>query len=76
MSVKVYTTKTCPWCYKVKEYLRDNNIKFTEADVSQDTEAAMEMIQKSSQRGVPVTDINGNIIIGFDQERIDSLLGL
>jgi glutaredoxin 3 len=60
----------------VKDYLRSNNITFTEQDVSKDEKAAMEMINKSGQRGVPVIDINGEIIVGFDQESIDRILGL
>lgn len=60
----------------VKDYLRSNNISFTEHDVTRDENAANEMIDKSGQRGVPVTDINGNIVVGFDQESIDRILGL
>jgi glutaredoxin len=58
------------------DYLRENNISFTEKNVSSDREAAMEMIKKSGQRGVPVTDIDGNIVVGFDQEKLDNYLGL
>ncbi len=75
-NVIVYSTPTCPWCSKAKSYLKSNNIDFIEKDVSVDQEAAIEMIEKSGQRGVPVIDINGNIIIGFDKEGIDSSLGL
>jgi len=60
----------------VKDYLKSNNVSYVEQDVSRDEKAAMEMINKSGQRGVPVIDINGNIVVGFDQERIDSILGL
>lgn len=60
----------------VKDYLKSNNIAFTEKDVTRDEKAAMEMINKSGQRGVPVIDINGNIVVGFDQESIDQILGL
>lgn len=60
----------------VKDYLKSNNISFVEHDVAADHKAAMEMIDKSGQRGVPVVDINGDIVIGFDQDRIDSLLGI
>ncbi|ERI89554.1 hypothetical protein HMPREF1982_04572 [Clostridiales bacterium oral taxon 876 str. F0540] len=60
----------------VKDYLKSNNISFTEKDVSRDETAAMEMINNSGQRGVPVIDINGNIVVGFDQESIDRILGL
>lgn len=76
MNVTVYSTPTWPWCTKVKDYLRLNNISFTEHNVSVDANAAMEMIKKSGQRGVPVIDINGNIVVGFDKESIDRILGL
>lgn len=76
MNVIVYTTPTWPWCRVVKDYLKSNNVSFVEYDVSKDERAAMEMINKSGQRGVPVIDIDGNIVIGFDQESIDRILGL
>lgn len=60
----------------VKDYLKQNNIPYSEKDVSKDREAAMEMMQKSGQQGVPVTDIDGNIIVGFDQDSLDEILGL
>ena len=59
-----------------KEYLRSKGIEFEEVDVSTNEEAAMEMIQKSGQMGVPVIEIDGQIVIGFDKERIDELLNL
>lgn len=74
MTVKVYSTPTCPWCTRVKEYLKSKNVDFEEFDVSKDRDAAAEMIQKSGQRGVPVLDINDNIIVGFDQRAIDNLI--
>jgi glutaredoxin len=61
---------------RVKDYLKSKNIGFKELNVGEDKEAAMEMIKKSGQRGVPVIDIDGNIVIGFDQEEIDRILGL
>lgn len=76
MTVKVYSTPTCPWCTRVKEYLSSKNVDFVDYDVSSDRDKAMEMINKSGQRGVPVLDIEGNIIIGFDQQNIDKLLNL
>lgn len=74
MSITVYSTPTCPWCVKVKDYLKQKNVSFQDINVAQDRAAAMEMIRKSGQRGVPVLDINGNIIIGFDQSNIDRLI--
>lgn len=74
MSVKVYSTPSCPWCTVAKNYLSSRNVPFEDVDVSRNRDAAMEMIQKSGQRGVPVLDINGKIIIGFDKETIDTLI--
>lgn len=75
MTVKVYSTPTCPFCTMAKRYLASKNVAYEDVDVSVDREAAIEMIRKSGQRGVPVLDINGNIIVGFDRERIDRLIG-
>lgn len=74
--VKVYSTPSCPWCKKAKEYLDSKNIQFEDLNVAEDRNAAMEMIEKSGQRGVPVLDINGNMVIGFDKESIDQYLGI
>ncbi len=75
-TVKIYSTPTCPWCIRVKQFLEDNHITFEDIDVSADQQAAEEMVQKSGQMGVPVLDIGGEIIVGFDQERIKTALGL
>jgi glutaredoxin-like YruB-family protein len=75
-SVKVYSTPTCPWCMRVKQFLKENNIAFEDVDVSSNQAAAEEMIQKTGQMGVPVLDIGGEIIVGFDKERIKKALGL
>jgi glutaredoxin 3 len=74
--VTVYSTTTCPYCIRVKQFLRDNNITFEDFDVSSDQAKADEMISKSGQMGVPVLDIDGEIIVGFDKERIKGALGL
>lgn len=74
--VTVYTTPTCGWCYRVKSYLGEQGISYVEKDVSRDREAAMEMIKKTNQMGVPVLDIGGAMVIGFDKERINYFLGL
>lgn len=74
MSVKVYSTTACPWCYKVKDYLKEKKVKFEDINVGEDREAAQEMVKKSGQMGVPVIDINGKIIVGFDKEKIDKAL--
>ena len=75
-NVKIYSTPTCPWCIRTKQFLKDNNITFEDIDVSNNQQAAEEMVQKSGQMGVPVLDIEGEIIVGFDKERIKSALGL
>ena len=75
-NVKVYSTPSCPWCIRVKQFLKDNNIEFENIDVSSDQEAADEMVNKTGQMGVPVLDIEGEIVIGFDKERIKASLGL
>ncbi|MAH33549.1 NrdH-redoxin [archaeon] len=74
MNVKVYSTKTCPWCHKVKEFLTEKNVKFDNVDVGEDKEAHKEMVDKSDQMGVPVTDIDGKIIVGFDKEQLEKAL--
>ena len=66
MMVKVYSTQACPYCHMVKDFLRKNNIEFEDIDVSSDHEATHEMIEKSGQMGVPVTDIDGEIIVGYN----------
>ena len=76
MRVKVYSTPTCPWCTVAKKYLASKNVVFEDLDVSADRNAAIEMVQKSGQRGVPVIDIDGNIVVGFNQDAIDKLLKL
>jgi len=72
--IKVYSTPTCPWCERVKEFLKERKVEFEDIDVSMNREAAMEMIEKSGQMGVPVIDINGRIIIGFNQAAIEEAL--
>jgi len=74
MKVTVYSTQTCPWCKKVKAFLKENKVKFSEKDVGADTKAAQDMIKKSGQQGVPVTDVDGEIVVGFDEEKLRKLL--
>lgn len=73
-TVKIYTTPTCPWCKKTKEFLKQHKIKYAEKDVSSNRKAAQEMIKKSGQTGVPVLDIGGKIIVGFDPAGITHAL--
>ena len=72
--IKVYSTQTCPWCFKVKDYLKSKGVKYTEIDVSKSSEAVEELVEKSGQMGVPVLDSGGKIIIGFDRAAIDQEL--
>lgn len=74
--VKVYSTPNCPWCAKVKEFLKENNIDFENIDVSEDIESAREMVAKSGQMGVPVIDVKDNIIVGFNEPKLRELLSL
>jgi glutaredoxin 3 len=74
MSVIVYSTESCPWCKKAKEFLKANGISFVDKDVGADAGAAEEMVKKSGQRGVPVIDANGTIIIGFDEGKLKEVL--
>jgi glutaredoxin-like YruB-family protein len=74
--VVVYSTRSCPWCVKLKDYLKENNIRFEDVDVSDNQSRAEEMRRKSGQMGVPQTDIGGQMIVGFDKMKINSLLGI
>ena len=73
--VTVYSTPTCPYCIKVKQFLQDNNITFEHFDVAADQAKAEEMAKKTGQMGVPVIDIDGEIVVGFDKEKLQQLLG-
>lgn len=74
MQVIVYSTPTCSWCNTLKSWLRKNNIQFTDIDVSANEKAAQDLVRRSGQQGVPQTEINGQIVIGFDQQRLKQLL--
>jgi glutaredoxin 3 len=76
MKVIVYSTPTCPWCRIAKEFLKKHDIPFDDVDVSSDVKAADEMVRKSGQMGVPVLEIGGTIIVGFNQAAIVKLLKL
>ncbi len=74
--VKVYSTPTCPYCKMTKKFLEDNGIKYQDLNVAQDKAARDEMISKSGQMGVPVIDIDGELVLGFDQAQLKERLGL
>ncbi len=73
--IKIYSTPTCIYCNIAKKYLKDKGINFTDYNVASDRRRAEEMVHKSRQQGVPVIDINGKIIVGFDKNRIDREIG-
>ena len=74
--VSIYSTPTCVYCNMAKEYFRKNGIPFTDYNVAVDFEKRQEMIEKSEQMGVPVIEIDGDVIVGFDQDRLKDALGL
>ena len=74
--ITIYSTPTCPYCVRAKQFLKDNHIEFEDIDVSENQEAGEEMIKRSGQMGVPVLDIDGEIVIGFDKEKIKKTLGI
>ncbi len=74
--VTVYSTPTCSWCNTLKSWLQKNHVHYADIDISADDRAAQELVKRSGQQGVPQTDINGEIVVGFDQNRLKNLLGL
>ena len=72
--ITIYSTPTCVYCNSLKKYLAGKNIGYKEIDVSQDEKELEKMVAISGQMGVPVVDIDGNIVIGFDRQKIDELL--
>lgn len=75
-SVKIYTTPSCVFCKMTKEFFDAHKVSYQELNVAVDTKAREEMISKSGQFGVPVTDVDGALVIGFDKERLGNLLGI
>lgn len=75
-TVTIYSTATCPYCKNAKEYMTENDIAFTSVDVGADSAKAEEMIKKSGQMGVPVIDVDGRIIVGFDKPALKEALGI
>lgn len=71
--VIVYTASWCPWCHKVMDFLKENNVEFEAKDVDQQ-ENAKECMEKSGQAGIPVTDIDGNVVVGFNVPKLKELL--
>lgn len=76
MRVRVFTTPSCVYCHTLKKFLSEHNVQFEEVNVSKDQKALEEMVQKSGQMGVPVSEIDGEIVVGFDKNKISELLGI
>ena len=74
--IKVYSSSVCPYCVTLKEFLKERGVEFEEIDVSQDEKAMKEMVEKTGQMGVPVIEIDGEIVVGFDREKIIKFLKL
>ncbi len=74
--IKLYSSPVCPYCVALKNFLKEKEITFEEIDVSQDEKAAQEVVEKTGQTGIPVIDIDGEIVIGFDRAKIVKLLGI
>ena len=73
-TVKIYTTPTCTWCMKAKEFFKEHNVKFEEINVREDMKAREQMIKKSGQMGVPVIEIGDTIIVGYDEDALKEAL--
>ncbi len=74
MSITLYSTPSCPYCKLVKEYLQEQKVAFTEVDVSQDNESIQKMVKLSGQMGVPVIDVNGQIIVGWNKNALEEVI--
>lgn len=74
--ITIYTTPTCVYCKATKAFFKENNISYEEKDVSTDAAARDEMIAKSNQMGVPVIDVDGKLVVGFDKARLQKLIGI
>jgi len=75
-AIRIFSTPSCPYCVNLKQYLAEKGFQYEDIDVAENKEAAQEMIDKSKQMGVPVAEINGEIVIGFDKDKINQLLGI
>ena len=74
--VTIYSTPTCPFCIRAKQFLKDNKVIFEDIDVSTEHDKAQEMIKKSGQMGVPVIEVDSKIIVGFDKDKLKEALGI
>jgi len=74
MEIQIYTTPTCPWCQKLKDWLKKKKVAFIEHDITESDKARDDALEKSSQLGVPVIDIDGKIIVGFKEGELEKAL--
>jgi len=74
MEIKIYTSETCPWCKKLRDWLKKKKVPFQELNLTESDHARDELIQKSGQLSVPIIDIDGEIIVGFQEERLEKLI--
>lgn len=74
--VTIYSTPTCPWCKTTKKFLQDNGVQYEDKDVASDLSARQDMMTKSGQMAVPVVDVDGRIIVGYDEPQLKEALGL
>lgn len=74
-SVTIYTTPTCHYCHMAKEYFKEHDVEYSEKDVTKDTEARQNMIEKSGQMGVPVIEVGDQVVVGFNKKVLEDLLG-
>ena len=75
-NVTVYSTPTCTYCQLAKQFFGENNVEYTEHDVSADNTKLQEMVEKSGQMGVPVIEIDDQVVVGFDEGRVKEMLGV
>ncbi len=75
-TIRIFSTEACPYCQTLKAFLDEKGVEYEDINVAEDEQARQEMIDKSQQMGVPVTEIDGEIIVGFDKEKISQLLGI
>ncbi|MHB1005764.1 MAG: glutaredoxin family protein [Chloroflexota bacterium] len=74
MKVKIYTTPSCGYCQEAKRYLKENGVEYEEVNVAEDFSAARELVKRTRQHGVPVIDVGGTLVVGFDRRRLAALL--
>lgn len=75
-TVSIYSTPTCTYCNMAKAFFKEKGVSYTEYDVSSDIDKRKEMVEKSGQMGVPVIDIDGELVVGFDKEVVSKMLGI